>query len=52
MGWSGCRSEPVAVAWLNEKECVCVLGEDVQFLGEEDEVLTGFSLSVPRKRES
>lgn len=24
MGWSGYRSEPVAVVWLYEKECVCV----------------------------
>lgn len=53
-GWGGCRSEPVAVSWSNDKECVCVgvcvsvcWGEDVWFLGEEEVVVTGFILILP-----
>ena len=41
MGWSGCRSQPVAVGWLNEEECVCVFGGRVLVYAEEDEPLTG-----------
>lgn len=54
MGRGGCRSEPVAVSWSNDKECLCggvcvpmCWGEVVWFLGEEEVVLTGFILILP-----